>query len=72
MNAIVQQLSASTLKERRSLPGLETGREDIILAGAVVTEEVMERFGFSKMLVSDWGLREGIVLDLYERLNKGE
>jgi exopolyphosphatase/pppGpp-phosphohydrolase len=29
----------------------------------------MERFGFSTMLVSDWGLREGIVLELYERLN---
>jgi exopolyphosphatase / guanosine-5'-triphosphate,3'-diphosphate pyrophosphatase len=68
VGTIVQQLSVSTLKERRFLPGLETGREDIILAGAVVTEEIMERFGFSTMLVSDWGLREGIVLDLFERL----
>jgi exopolyphosphatase/guanosine-5'-triphosphate,3'-diphosphate pyrophosphatase len=68
VNAIVQQLSVSTLKERRSLPGLEPGREDIILAGAVVTGEIMERFGFSTMIVSDWGLREGIVLDLYEKI----
>jgi exopolyphosphatase/guanosine-5'-triphosphate,3'-diphosphate pyrophosphatase len=68
VNAIVRQLSVGTLKERRSLPGLEAGREDIILAGAMVTGEIMERFGFSTMLVSDWGLREGIVLDLYERL----
>jgi exopolyphosphatase/pppGpp-phosphohydrolase len=28
----------------------------------------MERFGFSTMLVSDWGLREGIVLDLYKKI----
>jgi exopolyphosphatase / guanosine-5'-triphosphate,3'-diphosphate pyrophosphatase len=69
VNAIVQKLSVSTLNERRSMPGLDKGREDIILAGAVVTEEVMERFGFTTMIVSDWGLREGIVLDLYERLN---
>jgi len=69
VNVIVQQLSVSTLKQRRSLPGLETGREDIILAGAVVTGEIMARFGFSMMLVSDWGLREGIVLDLYDRLS---
>jgi exopolyphosphatase/guanosine-5'-triphosphate,3'-diphosphate pyrophosphatase len=68
VNAIVQQLSESTLSERRTLPGLETGREDIILAGAVVTQEIMERFGFSTMLVSDWGLREGIVLDLYNKI----
>jgi exopolyphosphatase/guanosine-5'-triphosphate,3'-diphosphate pyrophosphatase len=68
VNAIVRKLSASTLDERRTLPGLEAGREDIILAGAVVTQEVMEWFGFTTMLVSDWGLREGIVLDLYEKI----
>jgi exopolyphosphatase/guanosine-5'-triphosphate,3'-diphosphate pyrophosphatase len=68
VNAMVRTLSASTLKERRSIPGLEAGREDIILAGAVVTQEVMERFGFKSMLVSDWGLREGIVLDLYRKI----
>jgi len=72
VNAIVRKLTASTLKERRSIPGLETGREDIILAGAVVTQEIMERFGFTMMVVSNGGLREGIVLDLYERLTKGK
>jgi exopolyphosphatase / guanosine-5'-triphosphate,3'-diphosphate pyrophosphatase len=70
VNAIVRKLSASTLKERKTLPGLEAGREDIILAGAVVTQEVMELYGFSTMLVSDWGLREGIVLDLYKKICK--
>lgn len=69
VNEIVRSLSASTLKERRSMPGLEKGREDIVLAGAVVTQEIMERLGCTTMIVSDWGLREGIVLDLYERLN---
>jgi exopolyphosphatase/guanosine-5'-triphosphate,3'-diphosphate pyrophosphatase len=68
VNAIVQQLTASTLNERRSIPGLEAGREDIILAGAIVAQEVMERFGFTTMVVSDWGLREGIVLDLYKKI----
>jgi exopolyphosphatase/guanosine-5'-triphosphate,3'-diphosphate pyrophosphatase len=68
VNAIVRKLSVSTLKKRRSMPGLDKGREDIILAGAVVTQEVMERFGFTTMVVSDWGLREGIVLDLYEKI----
>ncbi|MCK9420559.1 MAG: Ppx/GppA family phosphatase [Nitrospirae bacterium] len=68
VNAIVRKLTASTLKERRSIPGLETGREDIILAGAVVVQEIMERFGYMTMVVSDWGLREGIVLDLYKKI----
>lgn len=67
VNAIIRKLTESTLNERRSIPGLETGREDIILAGAVVTREIMERFGFATMVVSDGGLREGIVLDLYDK-----
>ena len=69
VDGIVNQLIATTLKERRSLPGLEIGREDIILSGAIITQEIMKHFGFSKMIVSDWGLREGIVLDLYRRIN---
>lgn len=68
VDALVQLLATSTLEERKSLPGLEKGREDIILAGAVVMQEIMKRFGLTTMAVSDWGLREGIVLDLYEKV----
>jgi len=70
IDGIVENLAVSTLAERRTIPGLEKGREDIILAGAVVTQEIMKQFGFSTMIVSDGGLREGIVLDLYERHGK--
>ncbi len=72
INRIVQSLGMSTLAERRQMAGLEPGREDIILAGAVVAQEIMDRYGYAEMLVSDWGLREGIVLDLYERLSMGQ
>jgi exopolyphosphatase/guanosine-5'-triphosphate,3'-diphosphate pyrophosphatase len=68
IDAIVRTLVMSTAEERRGIAGLEAGREDIILAGAVITQEILEWCGCEKMLVSDWGLREGIILDLYERL----
>jgi exopolyphosphatase/guanosine-5'-triphosphate,3'-diphosphate pyrophosphatase len=71
IDTIVEKLGASSLAQRRKIPGLEQGREDIILAGAVVTQEIMEQFGFQTMIVSDWGLREGIVLDLYEKVIGG-
>ena len=70
IDAIIEMLSTSSLKERRRILGLEPGREDIILAGAVITQEIMQRFGYASMLVSDWGLREGIVLDLYEKITQ--
>jgi exopolyphosphatase/guanosine-5'-triphosphate,3'-diphosphate pyrophosphatase len=67
LDRLVNVLSVSTLDARRTIAGLEAGREDIILAGAVVAQEIMERCGARQMLVSDWGLREGIVFDLYEK-----
>ena len=68
---IRRALSRMTIKEREQVPGLEKGREDIIVAGVVVVDEVMEWFGFGEIVVSDSGLREGLVIDLHHRLSKG-
>ena len=65
---MVFRLSRTPLAERSVIPGLEPGREDIILAGAIVAEESMMYFGYERMIVSDWGLREGILFDLYDRI----
>ncbi len=67
---IVPMLAGMTIEQRRSIRGLDKGREDIILAGAIVTREIMKRFHYESMLVSDWGLREGIVFDLYDKIVK--
>jgi exopolyphosphatase/guanosine-5'-triphosphate,3'-diphosphate pyrophosphatase len=64
LDRIVQTLVRSTAPERRTLAGLEPGREDIILSGAIIAQEIMERCAYPEMLVSDWGLREGIIADL--------
>lgn len=70
LDRIVASLAAKSLLERRAMKGLEPGREDIVLAGAIVVQEIMERTGAADLLVSDWGLREGLVLDLYEKLRE--
>jgi exopolyphosphatase/guanosine-5'-triphosphate,3'-diphosphate pyrophosphatase len=70
LDTIVGMLSISRAEERRKIRGLEPDREDIILAGAVILQEIIRRFGYQSMLVSDWGLREGIVLDMYEKITK--
>jgi exopolyphosphatase/guanosine-5'-triphosphate,3'-diphosphate pyrophosphatase len=66
-----QILLERAAKERRTLVGLEPGREDVIVAGTLILHGVMESFGFGSCLVSDLGLREGIVLDLAQRLRAG-
>jgi exopolyphosphatase/guanosine-5'-triphosphate,3'-diphosphate pyrophosphatase len=70
VDRIVRELGQRTLSERIDMAGLDHGREDIILAGAMIVQEIMERYGYGNILVSDWGLREGIVMDLYEKVVK--
>lgn len=59
---ILKKLKNMTLEERRNIPALESGREDLIIPGAVIVIKTMEIFGFNEMIVSDYGLREGIIL----------
>ena len=60
---ILELLSELTPAERRSLPGLNTGRADIILAGIAVGTEVMARIEARKLEVSAYGIREGLLLE---------
>jgi exopolyphosphatase/guanosine-5'-triphosphate,3'-diphosphate pyrophosphatase len=54
--------------DRAGLPGLEAGREEVIAAGAIMIRTVMERLNRASVLVSDLGLREGVLIDLAKRI----
>ena len=64
---IFKELASMTLEQRCRVPGLEKGREDIIIAGILILLTVMELLGYDPIYVSDYGMREGILLDLYQR-----
>ncbi len=64
---LYRQILASTSTERLRLDGLEARRVDLIHAGVIFLETAMELFGFEEMTVSEWALREGIVLDAIGR-----
>jgi exopolyphosphatase/guanosine-5'-triphosphate,3'-diphosphate pyrophosphatase len=53
--------------DRAGLPGLEKGREEVIAAGVIIIRTVMETLGVSAVLISDLGLREGVLIDLATR-----
>jgi exopolyphosphatase/guanosine-5'-triphosphate,3'-diphosphate pyrophosphatase len=59
-----QALMTKVGPQRLAMPGLEPGREYVIVAGTVILRRVMETFGLDSCLVSDFGLREGILVDL--------
>ena len=62
-----QTLLGRNQAARVGLPGLEKGREEFIAAGAIIIQTVMETLGVSAVLVSDLGLREGVLIDLATR-----
>ncbi|UCG13931.1 MAG: Ppx/GppA family phosphatase [Deltaproteobacteria bacterium] len=65
---LCNSLAHKSLAMRSKIPGLEPGREDIILAGALITLQLMDSFGVSQFAVSDAGLLEGLFLDLCQSL----
>lgn len=60
-------ISAPTTEERRTVPGVEGDRADIVVAGALVLEGVAESLGIEGFIFSDYALREGVLLDTFER-----
>jgi exopolyphosphatase/guanosine-5'-triphosphate,3'-diphosphate pyrophosphatase len=57
-------LATKPLAERSQIPPLEPGRADLIVAGTTLVATVMGALGYDECMVSDSGLREGILLDL--------
>ena len=65
---LVARLAALSLAERAVLPCLEPGRADVIVPGGAICLAALSRLGFDALVVSDRGLREGI---LYEIMAEG-
>ncbi|MGA1846535.1 hypothetical protein [Deferribacter abyssi] len=59
---IFEKLRELTSKKRREVDGLEKGREDLIIPGTLIILKIMELTNCQKLIVSDFGLREGIVI----------
>lgn len=49
---------------RARTPSLEPGRADVLIAGIAICLAVMDRLGFAAVVVSDRGLREGILCEI--------
>jgi exopolyphosphatase/guanosine-5'-triphosphate,3'-diphosphate pyrophosphatase len=58
---------AKSVAERKAIPGLESKRADVILAGALLIERIMTFFGAEQVIVSDQGIRYGV---LHERMSR--
>ncbi len=63
IEALFLHLSGVRAAERKRVPGLEEGREDLILAGIRIVLKIMEVFRVDMLVVIDSGLLEGVMAE---------
>jgi exopolyphosphatase / guanosine-5'-triphosphate,3'-diphosphate pyrophosphatase len=60
---ILDMLQDMSPEQRAAVPGLNPGRADIIVAGFAVAAEVLARLESRELIVSAYGIREGLLLE---------
>src|SRR5271165_1920904 len=64
VSKIVKELSRRSLAERRALPGIGPRRAEIIVAGAMVFAELMDKCGLRSFRYLPLGLRDGLLAQM--------
>ena len=64
---LASQLARLDLKERLALPGMPSRRAPMLPIGATILETFALELGVDHFVVSEWGLREGALLDAIAR-----
>jgi exopolyphosphatase/guanosine-5'-triphosphate,3'-diphosphate pyrophosphatase len=63
LQQVHERLIAAPAAARAKISGLDARRVDQIPVGSTVLQTAMKLFGFEELMVGEWALREGIVLD---------
>jgi len=63
----LMKLSGMAAEDIRNLSNTTEGRKDILTAGVLILNEIMRLFQFSTVLVSERGLRYGLVIREWEK-----
>jgi exopolyphosphatase/guanosine-5'-triphosphate,3'-diphosphate pyrophosphatase len=66
VHALAFRLTALPLQSRRALPGLDPARADIVVAGAWIAAAVLDWAAADGLVVSDRGVRWGLVQDMLQ------
>jgi len=64
IEAWCRRLAAESAPARLSRPGMEAGREDVIVGGALILAAVMRTFGFTECLVSEADILDGLIASM--------
>lgn len=59
-------IKSKTIEERINIAGIDKGRADIIPAGMLILNFLIENFNIQDILVSAYGIREGVIAEYLE------
>ena len=68
----IEQYRSTGTEERRAIVGLQPKRAEVILAGACIVRTVMDKLGAASLVVSDRGLRHGVLEERFGAETKSE
>lgn len=66
LHAELKRIASMNLDQRLKLPGMQKGREDILVAGICILIECLDYFGHEHFIVSTRGVRYGLVNELLD------
>jgi exopolyphosphatase / guanosine-5'-triphosphate,3'-diphosphate pyrophosphatase len=64
--AVAGKLAAMTVAERAAMPVMAKGREDVIVAGALLLDELVRMFHLRDVIASEADILDGVLLGLAE------
>ncbi len=64
LNDMNSELLSLPLEQRKKVRGLEPERADLIIPGVVFTMNIMNFFGFHDLVISEYGLLEGMLIEI--------
>jgi len=64
ITATAGKLAAMTVAERAALPVMAKGREDVIAAGALLLDQLVETFQIRRVIASETDILDGVLLGL--------
>jgi exopolyphosphatase/guanosine-5'-triphosphate,3'-diphosphate pyrophosphatase len=67
LREVRKRLVDADLRERLRMPGMDAPRADILPVGAVILDTILGLLGIEELVLCDWALREGILLDYIHR-----
>jgi exopolyphosphatase/guanosine-5'-triphosphate,3'-diphosphate pyrophosphatase len=62
IKGLLRSLGTKTVAERQAVPVIEMGRADVLVAGALIADVIMESGGFDEVIVSENDILDGAAM----------